>query len=185
MDIEFNVSLADIEAFNIYMYNRSPIVNKKWRRNIVITLVCATLMLVMLIWNGLVRHVPLIPSIPWVVLFAALLVYAFNQKNLTLKRELKRIREIYSKNGSSLGKQKYRISPQSINYTNGSGDFNVKWDFFSEVIGTPDYIYIVTSNNNSDLIIPRNAVADDSSFNQLYSTIKQYHQDAIVNKKST
>jgi hypothetical protein len=185
MDIEFNVDLADIEAFNIYMYNHSPIAKKMWRRNKIIALVCVTFSLMLLVWSGLTRHLSPFPSIVLVVLTIGIVIYAYSLKNIALKRELKRIREAYSKNGSSLGKQKCTILPQSINYSNGSGDFTVKWDFFSEVINSGNYIYVVTSTNNSDFIIPRNAFTDDSSFNQLYTTIQKYHQDAIAKKKTS
>jgi hypothetical protein len=185
MDIEFNVDLTDIEAFNIYQLNHSPIAKKVWRKNILIALVSSIIMVALSVWFQSKSHVSFVASIFPVVFIVAILTYAFSLKNMTIKRELKRIRKIYLKNHSSLGKQKCTILPQSINYSNGSGEFAVKWDLFGEVINTSNYIFIVTPINNGDLIIPRNAFPDESSFNQLYTTIKKYHQDAIAKKKST
>jgi hypothetical protein len=184
MNIEFNVGLADIEAFNTFMLNHSPIAKQMWRRNKIIALVCVAFGILSLVWAGVAGRFSPVPSTILIVLTIGMVIYAFSLKRIALHRQIKRIREVYSKNNTSLGKQKCSISPQSLNYVNSAGEFSVKWDLFNEVINAGNYIFIVTPLSGGDFIIPRNAFPDESSFNELYITIKKYHQDALSNKQS-
>jgi hypothetical protein len=182
MDIEFNLTLDDIIASNLYQAHRLPeyqdaLAFTRPRVTFILALMFFLYFLVLiLIWG---KHL-LLPSIFVAVIAGVVtgvivyLIYPQQYKKMTDKRLSKSFSE--GRYGSHIGIHKIMITPEAIISESPIGEGKTFWKSVDKIEQTSEFIFIHIGSIGA-YFIPRRDLSDEQrgSFLEL---AKQYYKDS-------
>jgi hypothetical protein len=171
MNIEYNIELSDVEAFNRYYFDYTPH-GKKLVSKYIRGMVClsATFLLIGIFSWQFEQFIS-------VICFAICIVPAFFavfSKAQIRSRVVKAVREQYGSGTkySYLGKHVTTFTPEYFADTGATGESKTNWNSVSDFGVTGEYLFMLLNPSTSAVIIPKRAFPDDVSFNQLVETAR-------------
>ena len=179
MEVEFDIVLDDLVAFNEYHVSTSPTARRQFLFAWVVPpAISAGIAAIVLVKAGS----PMEPSwLFWLLLFLVVftLLYLVDFPRKRRKRIEKLARRLLSegKNKGILGAHRLSITPEAVRATTEFGDGVTKWPAVEKIAVTDAYAFIYVGAVNA-LIVPRRAFADESEFQKLVETAERFRQDA-------
>jgi len=185
MTIEFNVTVDDFIAFNLFHFKNSP----AFQRQLLITrsafafILAAILSLPCPVLVGQLSYVAfLFPIVGIVVGIIAFLAYPrMHEQNLR-----KQLPKMLNEGGNEgvIGKQKIVITPEAVINETPAGEQKAFWSSVDKIVETSDYIFLYVSSMSA-AIIPRSAFPSEEQRNAFLELAKQYHHSATGRRSST
>ena len=183
MNIEYNVEIDDLVAFNLYYLNHSTHAQKQISNSIVFYADISFFLFAMglvFVKNNLALSIILF------ALSSSFLLFAISVKPTSKKNIQKHVREINSNvKHNYAGKHVFSITPEYIKDIHESGEVIRHWDIIDNIDTTDQYLFIILKPGSSAFIVPKKAFNDDASFNQFVETAKEYHQSSINSLEAT
>ena len=185
MDIDYNISIDDVLAYNLYYASHSPQIQKILKRrkllyvlvgvfSLLFGLLCLFIELVSSTKGDLIIY-----SIGLLVLGLFLSVYGLLLESMTRKNVTKEVIRRYS-NGKDgvIGKHHVSITPDRMSDITEVAENNIRWDAIEQVVTTDQHLYFLRLSSSIAHIVPKKAFADDTAFNKFAETAKSYLQTA-------
>lgn len=165
MTIEFETTVDDIVAFNIYHFEHSPAGRRQaFLVRYVVPLIIALLFLLMsgLDDSGLWFAFPgLIVLAAWVILFPILHRWVLRMSVKSFLRE--------GRSPAMIGKRTLMLEDDSIFESTDAGENRTKWKAVEQIVKDHDVIYIYISAVLAH-VVPRRAFATEAEFDRFYET---------------
>ena len=165
MDIEYEVNIDDLVAFNLYYYSHSPQIKRQMKTRQVIYLGTALLALIFAIIFTITKpwswHVIVFLYAYFIfVLFAY--IHVFKQSNME-KRIRKELDRRYGQGRNDIiGKHQLSITPVEIKDTTEMGEQTTCWEAIEEVVNEVHHYFLVIRGSSSAYIIPKRAFTSES-----------------------
>ena len=183
VNVEFNLTLDDVEAFNLY-YRKNILQPLNQSRNMVTKLIFVLLFVVWIfitldLWfsGHIISGIILIASIIFVIAYFSIL----NSNRNIRKRIRKELSRCYG-NGENdiLGKHNFSISPEVITDVTDVSQSTAKWEIIENVVSTDKCIFLTMTGSTRALIIPKRAFHDETSFKKFIIEAEEYRTKATV-----
>jgi hypothetical protein len=182
MDIEYNIDVDDLIAWNLYYHDHSPNA-KKQVRNVRITFFAFGVLFV-IISVILLKNNELIFTILSFVLGIFLLCYGFLTR-LSIRKGITKeaVRRYSEGKNNAIKKHQLSITPDKLSDVTDVDEINVRWEIIENIVSTDQHLFIVKLPSTA-FIIPKRAFGDDATFNLFAETAKKYHQAASAANKT-
>jgi hypothetical protein len=179
VDIEYELNIDDLVAYNMYYYTRSPQIKRRMKIRKVIYFGTALIILFFAIYITITRSLswPIISIAFGYVLFILLVaIYNFN-KSMIQKRIRKELTRRYGQDRNDvIGKHEFSITQEEIKDSTEMGEQMTRWDVIEDVVETDKYLFILLHGLAEAYIIPKRAFADEAGFTQFKDETIKYHQ---------
>jgi hypothetical protein len=180
-EIEFELSLDDVETYNLY-YLRNVLKPLIRNRNRIVRIGFGFLFA---IWIFIILDVWFSEHIITAIIMIAsiILVIGYSMYLNTSTYIRKRIKEDLTRwyghgKNDVIGRHKLSVSDDGINDLVEIGQSSVSWEAIEEVISTDKYIFLTMTGGSKAIIIPKSAFSDDTSLNNFIAKSEEYHNKA-------
>ena len=174
---EFDLGIDDIKAFFADALPRSPVAR---RQTISVMIVCA----VGAIAGGLLLCYFTGEGFPpsgvwlfWIGLAVVLSIY-FTPGTL-FNQQMKRVVRLYQseEHRKHLGPTKIELRAYGVASASPMGASIIDWKAITEIVSTPDYVFLHLDSLTA-MIIPRRGFPDDASFDRFIDAARLYQRNA-------
>ena len=174
MEIEFENTMDDILALNMYHFQRSP----GARRNRLLFQYglpgIPALVYIILVASG---GSSFISALPWLLLALILFVLVpFSMRRSLRRRVIKMFNEGESQ--GAVGKHHLSITRSSVTDKTTRGKTTTNWVDVKKVVLMDRYVFIYISDTSAH-IVPRRAFSEASKWEELQDTVGKYYQAVI------
>lgn len=175
MVVEYEVSLSDVVAFNLFHHQHSP-TSRRARLFVQFgtPVICLLISFVLdFLYTGRILTSSLLPLIIFSLIWipSASVLYWFS-----IKRQSKRM---YSegKNKGTIGKLRLSLTPEAVIEANDFKETKTGWKAVEKIVSTDKYVFIYTGAVMAH-IIPRRAFSAESEFKEFLETARQYQKES-------
>ena len=174
LEAEFEMTVEDVLAFNVYHNAHSPAVRRAYQLILLLFLLMA-LMLCLLIAGHPTAVVPIGILVLYILGFG-LFVQSQPYRRWRVRRWVaKLLRE--GGNKSMLGHQKVSLNREGLTQTNPCGLTQTKWFGVERVVVTDDHAFIYLSAISAS-VIPKRAFPGDADFNRFVEQARRFLDQA-------
>jgi hypothetical protein len=178
VDIDFELNLDDIKAFNLYYAEHASHPRSQWKKGRInnIALMSVSYFLALLFW--IIDGIRLIPFIIILVLLGTYsLIWHFIAPSFRRKRIDKAIEKAYGKGlNNDIGKHKFSITKDKMRDITDVGESSNSWDIVENVVTSEQHLFILLRGAKA-YIIPRKAFPNKLAFTQFAEQAKLYLQE--------
>jgi hypothetical protein len=171
MVVEFENTLDDVLALNIYHHQQSP---KARRTHRLLQFGPAAILVLVFLGQMLFTRSSPVSSLPW-LMFAVVwtLFVPFMLRRSMRKRVLQLFAEGKSK--GMLGSHKLSLTSTGVTDKTGFGTTETAWRNVRKVVSTNEYVFIYISDTAAH-IVPRRAFADAERFHEFRDTVIRHYR---------
>lgn len=164
MEIEYQCTIDDMVAFNLYHFANSPSLRKQVLVNRLITSTLAVLIVVTGFYIAVGKFLPL-PFIAPSLLIGIIIFFYYPsiQKKTFVRAVTKLLKE--GKNKASLEKQKLTLSSDGVSERSALGETKVGWSSIEKVVQVKKHIFLYIGSVNA-FVIPKRAFLSDESLQE-------------------
>ena len=174
MDIEYEISVDDILALNLYHHQQSP--SARRTRMLLQYGPPVILVIIFLIQASLTGGSP-VSALPWLFFAGIWVIFVpFSLRRSMRKKVAKLILE--SQDNRVTGKHKLSLTPDAVTDKTGSGKTKTKWRDVRKLVATNQYLYIYISDTLAH-IVPRRAFASEAEFREFVDSAMRYYKAVI------
>lgn len=185
MEIEYELTLDDHIAFNLYHARHSPTMRRNYLINylspVIVFLILSLYMLFDIKMNS---HAYSAIWIPMILMMLVLLWLYWVPRYYVkaLKTHVKKINsEGKNKDKTTFGKVKLTFEPTEIKIVGENSEAKANWKAIEKITPTEQHVFMFTAPNFA-LIIPKRAFPDEAKCREFIETAKKYHADAACEK---
>jgi len=174
MVVEFENSLDDVLALNMYHYQHSANVR---RTRLILQFGPPVIPVVVFLVQILVSGASLASALPWLV-FAGIwvLFVPFSLRRGMRKRVAKMVLE--SQNDGIVGKHRLSLTSKAMTDKTDSGKTKTRWAEVRRIVATNQYVFIYIDANVAH-IVPKRAFPDESKYKEFIKTVMRHYEAAI------
>jgi hypothetical protein len=181
VEIEFDLNLEDVKAFNLFYMNYNPDIKRQWKRGRInnLALMSGSFLFAIAFWMiGGGRLIPV--SIFLGLLGVYSLVWHFIAPSYRRKRIDKLVEKSYGSGANSeVGRHKFSVTKEKVMDTTDMGQSSKRWDVIEKIIANDQYLFFLIRGAKA-YVIPRRAFADESTFKQFAKQAEFYLQEAVI-----
>lgn len=185
MEIEYELTIDDHIAFNLYHARHSPTMRRNYLLNyfspVIIILILALYIFIDIKLNSNAYSLIWIPLVLMTIVL--LWLYWFPRYYVkALKTHVKKINsEGKNKNKATFGKVKLTFEPTEIKIVGENSEVKANWKAIEKITSTEQHVFMFTSPNSA-LFIPKRAFPDEAKCREFIETAKKFHADATREK---
>lgn len=184
MEIQYDLNLEDVEAFNLY-YRRHVFIPNN--RNMIAKYILSFLIV---IWGFIILdlwfsgHIASATILTATIIFLLVYISYLNSAPRINKRIQKETLRCYGKGQNDvIGRHNFSISPDGITSFNKMYQSMVNWGVIENVISTDKQIFLTMTGGLRAFIIPKTAFSDDMRMKQFISQAEEYCKQAKLQKE--
>jgi hypothetical protein len=183
-NIEYDVKIDDVIAWNQYQFFRVPAFKRRIMVYRYVLLTISALLIItgvlILVGSGYDSFVDVLP----IVLGAVALYYSMIYPRRVRSNLKKSVNKIYSQGKSGdIGLHKISFSPEGLHDTTEFEENSAKWQAVQEIIQTDRRLFIMVGPNAA-YIIPQRAFNDEATFNKFAQDIRALFQASQTQQPS-
>lgn len=177
MEIEFELSMGDLVAFNRYHSEHSPTQRRArlaWRLSVPAIIAFGV------VWN-------LNDLVPFLLGGGAIAVLWFALYPRFQRWSLERcVRKLYGegKNKGTICGHKLSIAPDAISERTDVGQATTSWRRVEKITDADQHLFLYTGAVQA-FIVPRRAFSDESEFRAFIETARRYREEAVAQMSAT
>jgi len=174
MDIEFENTMDDILALNMYHFQRAP----DARRNRMIFQYVIPGIPVLVYLAMVISGVSsVLGALPFLLLAMLLFVLGpFSVRRSLKRRVIKMVIEDESR--GAVGKHRLSVTNNAVTDKAGSGKTMTRWSDVKKVVLMDNYVFIYVSDTSAH-IVPKRAFPDETAWKEFKDTLSRYYQAVI------
>lgn len=174
MRVDYEVTIDDLLAFNLYHFNHSPTM----KRQVLLGQIIFSVMIIIgfgwIIYSNNVQGLPALIIAGIGALFIALFVAIYPRSvRSSVRKRIKKLAE-EGRNTGMIGKQTMILAPDQITVTTEAGTSTYKWTAINKIETTAEWVFIYNTAISA-FTIPRRAFPSDDACQTFIETVKAYH----------
>lgn len=182
MTIEFDNTLDDLFAFNLYRHQTSPTLRRQRQMThfVIAALFPVSLIGFFLFFGGRLLSGTTVILV-FIALAGALLLYFFYPDGL--EQRVRTLTErLYNegKNAAMKERKAITVSAGGITYLSGLSEGKIDWRLIEKVVTVEERLFLYTGSMSA-IIVPKRAFVSDSEWNTFLATVHTYHTAATSN----
>lgn len=177
MNIEYELNIDDLVAFNLYYFTHSSPIKRRMKIRKLVYFGTALIILLLAIYITITRSLSS-AIVGYVLCILTLAVFYYTTFNMP-KRIRKELARRYEKGRSDvIGKHEFSITQEDIKDSTETGEQVIRWDVIEDIVETDKYLFILFHGLAEAYIIPKRAFADEAGSNKLKEEAMKYHRAA-------
>ncbi len=191
MEIEYALTADDVVAFQIYVFDHSPAIERQ-QRVMKRWVVLGSLVLPLLIWAIVIPLTVTADDIGGVILGSIVLcavpiawVYAYLTypiARILRSKTRARVKRWCEERASSELGRRLTITPASIDWASTVATGSLLWSGVTNLVTEKNHLFLFTDAENA-FVVPKRAFRDESDFEKFVETARQYWE--LARKQNT
>ena len=181
MNIEYELNIDDLVAYNIYYFTNSPRIKRRMMVSKAIYLGGVLIIIILAITFLFIGRLSwlFIGFAAGYVIFVLLAAnYHFKKSNIE-KRIRKELTRRYGQGRNDIiGKHGLSITKEALKDSTEMDEHMIRWDVMEDVAETDQHLFIILHGLAEACIIPKRVFADEVGFQQFKKEAIEYHQAA-------
>ena len=177
MEIEYELNIDDLVAFNLYYYKHSPQIRQRMKTRMILYLGIALFMLALAIYSTIAKSWSS-AIIGYVVSVVITGLYYFSTSNIESRVRKELVRRYGEGRNDVIGKHTLSVTQDEIRDITEMAEQKTHWNVIEDIVETEQYLYILFTGSAEAYVIPKKACSDETELLQLKETLVKYQQAA-------
>jgi hypothetical protein len=174
MDIEYENSMDDILALNLYHHQQLPAAR---RTRMLLQYGPPVILVIIFLVQVSITGGSLVSSLPWLFFAGIWVIFVPYSLRRAMKKRVTRM-VLENQGGGITGRHKLSLKSDAVTDQTGSGKTKTRWADVPKLVVTGSYLYIYISDTSAH-IIPKRAFESEAEFKEFVDTAMRYYRAVV------
>ncbi|UCC61006.1 MAG: YcxB family protein [Dehalococcoidia bacterium] len=174
MDIEYENSMDDILALNLYHHQQAPSAR---RTRMLLHYGPPVILVIIFLAQVSIIGGSLVTGLPWLFFAGIWVIFVPYSLRRAMKKKVARM-VLENQDGGITGQHKLSLKSDSVTDQTGSGKTKTRWADVPKIVLTSSYLYIYISDTSAH-IIPKRAFESETKFREFVDTAMRYYRAVV------